>query len=319
MTAAAVFVLPATAADLTRQFGGKCVNGAEQITLGNIATLADAKADSLAFFNSHKYQDDLAATQAGVVVLHERHRKLRAKPAVLVDENVRDYIARVLDSVGQGRKFPIGIHPDAVIDATATLAQQVHVGAGAVIGANAKIGARSKVLARAVVADGCEVGADCILHEGCVVGAEGFGFISKKGKHRRITHQGKVIVGADVEIGANSCIDRGVIGDTVIGSGTKIDNLVQIGHNVKIGEGCMICGCTGIAGSAQIGADCVIGGAVSIADHVRIADKVTLYGRTAVVANITTAGAMYGSPAIFHLPIDKVKRIWYELMRLGKK
>ena len=310
--------LPATAAQLSAQFGGQCVNGADAVTIVNVATLADADTGSLSFFNNYKYRDQLTATTAAVVVMRERDRHMRTQPAIIVSDDPRGYIAQVLELLSGERTLPAGIHPSAVIDATAELGSDVRIGPGVIVGARVKLGDGCTLLAGAIVADGCQIGANCLLREGCVVGVDGFGFQRDEQGPRRLAHYGSVVIGANVEIGANSCIDRGAVDDTVIGAGTKIDNLVQVGHSVKIGENCIICGCTGIAGSARIGANCTFGGAVKIANHATIAEGVTLQGATTVISDIRTPNAVYGS-AILHRPIDEVRLLRRKLVRMGKQ
>lgn len=311
--------LPASLADLVRDHGGVAEgDGHDGVTVNGVATLADAGPDDLSFFSDLGYKDQLEATKAGVVALRKEHAKFRAGPRIIVDGSPRDYVARLVDKCCEGRTWPPGVAEGAVVAKDSTVAKSAHIGAGAVVAAGAKVGKRTAVLARSVVTEGCTVGDDCILHEGSVVGSEGFGFYGEGGKRRRFKHQGKVVIEDRVEIGANTCVDRGVLGDTVIGAGTKIDNLVQVGHNVRIGRDCIICGCVAIGGSVVIGDGCTIGGGTLIRDHARITDGVTLLGGTNVVSDIKDSGEIYGS-AIPHMPRDSLMLMWFRLMKMGMR
>jgi UDP-3-O-[3-hydroxymyristoyl] glucosamine N-acyltransferase len=181
-----------------------------------------------------------------------------------------------------------------VVEAGATLGAQVRIGAGSFVGRGCAIGDDTLLGPRVTILFDCRLGARCIVHPGVVIGADGFGFAPDRGRWQKIEQLGKVIVGDDVEVGANTCIDRGAIGDTVIGDGVKIDNLVQIAHNVRIGEHTAIAGCVGIAGSAVVGAHCMIGGHAGIAGHVSIADGVVVSAATQITRSITKPGMYSG-------------------------
>lgn len=211
--------------------------------------------------------------------------------------------------------FSEGIHPKAVVDpsaklgagvrvsagaviqAHATLDANVWVGSGAVVETGAHIGAGSHLHSNTVVGFNCVVGQNCILHSGTVLGSDGFGFVhNPKGTHLKIPQVGKVLLGNSVELGANCAVDRGTIGDTVIGDGTKFDNLCHVAHNCKIGKNGLFAGGFFISGSSEIGDHFMCGGSVAIADHVKICDNVTLGGRSTVTKDITQSGAYTGYP-----------------------
>jgi UDP-3-O-[3-hydroxymyristoyl] glucosamine N-acyltransferase len=194
-----------------------------------------------------------------------------------------------------------GIHPSAVIDASAQIDPTASIGALCVIGAGARIGARTQLAARVTVGEGCSIGQRCILHSGVVIGADGFGFAPRADKSwEKIAQLGAVRIGDDVEIGANTCIDRGALDDTVIEDGVKLDNLIQIGHNVHIGQHTAMAGNAGVAGSATIGAYCTVGGGAVILGHLSIADHVDISASTTVTRSITEPGLYTGM-----FPIDK--------------
>ncbi len=178
--------------------------------------------------------------------------------------------------------------PAAVVDATASIGPLASIGPGATIGAHTRIGAR------VVVADGCHVGDRCIVHPGAVIGADGFGFAPHEGRWEKIEQLGAVRIGNDVEIGANTCIDRGALDDTVIEDGVKLDNLVQIGHNVRVGAHTAMAGCVGIAGSARIGAHCTFGGGAIVLGHLELADHVHVSAATTITRSILEPGQYSG-------------------------
>lgn len=181
-----------------------------------------------------------------------------------------------------------------VIGPGAEIGSRVEVGSGCVIGANVRIGARSRLHPKVTLYDGAELGEDCIVHSGAVVGCDGFGFAPSKSGWIKIPQIGRVRIGNDVEIGANTTIDRGALDDTVIGNGVKLDNQIQIAHNVRIGDHTAIAACVGIAGSVTIGSRCMIGGAAMISGHLEIADDVNISGGSVVSNSISTPGRYTG-------------------------
>jgi UDP-3-O-[3-hydroxymyristoyl] glucosamine N-acyltransferase len=180
------------------------------------------------------------------------------------------------------------VEPGAIISPTAVVGALSFVGAGANIGAHSRIGERVVIGAR------CVIGERCIVHPGAVIGADGFGFAPNEGRWEKIEQLGAVRIGDDVEIGANTCIDRGALDDTVIEEGVKLDNLVQIGHNVRIGAHSALAGCVGVAGSARIGAHCTVGGAARVIGHLELADHVHISAATVVTRSITQPGLYSG-------------------------
>jgi UDP-3-O-[3-hydroxymyristoyl] glucosamine N-acyltransferase len=191
----------------------------------------------------------------------------------------------------------------AYVAAGATIGPRVVVGAGSVVLAGARIGADTKLVARVTVCERVQVGMRCVLHPGSVLGADGFGHAPDSGGYVRVPQIGSVVLGNDVDVGANTTIDRGAIGDTMIGDGVKIDNQVQVGHNVRIGEHTVIAACAGISGSAVIGRRCMLGGMVGVVGHLEICDDVAITGRTMVSSSIRRPG-VYSSG----LPADEARR-----------
>jgi UDP-3-O-[3-hydroxymyristoyl] glucosamine N-acyltransferase len=297
-----------TLTEIAAQLGGEVVGEAR---VGRVASLAAADAGSIAFFANPKYRPQLDQTRAGALILGAAVREASNLPRIVVD-NPYAYFARVSAMLNPPRAHAPGLHPSASVDASAqvdasaSIGAQVsieagaHIGAGAVleagvrIGAQAEVGAQSHLHPNVVVYDHCRIGARAIIHAGAVIGADGFGFAPEAGAWVKVPQIGRVIIGDDVEIGANTTIDRGAIDDTVIGDGVKLDNQIQIGHNVQIGAHTAIAACVGIAGSAKIGKHCQIGGAAGILGHLEICDRVTISPFSLVTKSIRKPGVYSG-------------------------
>ena len=296
-----------TLAEIVARFGGELV-GAGEIAIRRVAPLGSAGPDDLAFLANPKYRAQLAATRAGAVIVEPGEA---APGAAIVTSNPYLYFARVAAWLTPPKNWPVGIHATAVVEgsvaADASIGPNVYVAPGAQVGPGAMLAANCTILHDAVigagtrlypnvtVSAGCRVGARGILHAGVVIGADGFGFAREADGHwEKIPQVGGVRIGDDVEIGANTTIDRGAMVDTVIEDGVKLDNQIQIGHNVRIGAHTAVAGCTGIAGSTTIGQRCMIGGAASIIGHLTIADDVTISAGTFVAKSIARAGTYSG-------------------------
>ena len=225
---------------------------------------------------------------------------LERGPCIVTDDPYA-YFARTTQLWKQRHAVlpPAGIHPSAVVDDTAQIHPTATIGPLCVVERGAVIGAGTVLKSRVTVAEGCRIGARCILHPGVVVGADGFGFAPQGGQWLKIEQLGAVCIGNDVEIGANTCIDRGALQDTLIEDGVKLDNLVQIGHNVRVGQHTAMAGCVGVAGSATIGAHCTIGGGAIVLGHLNLADGVHISAATVVTHSIHRPGHYTGM-----FPID---------------
>ena len=292
--------------DLIRAFGGELLGNGDQVISG-IGTLASAGPTEIAFLSNSKYRPQLATTRAGAVIVGLADRDATSLPRIVTD-NPYAYQARVSTLFNPLQRPLPGIHASAVVDASAQIGVDVAMGAHVVVGANAHIGDRAVIGAGCqvgegvqigpdgyfypgvVIYSGCRIGARVIFHAGVVIGSDGFGFAQDKGQWIKVPQIGRVIIGDDVEIGANTTVDRGALDDTVIESGVKIDNLVQVAHNVRIGENTAIAACAGIAGSAVIGKGCRIGGAAMIAGHLQIADGITVSPGTLVTKSLNEPG-----------------------------
>jgi UDP-3-O-[3-hydroxymyristoyl] glucosamine N-acyltransferase len=299
---------------------GCTLKGDPDLRVTRVAALENADAASVAFLANPRYRRHLERTKAGVVVLDPQLADACAGNALLSKNPYATY-ARIASLLYPAPTAPPGRHATAVVEDSAVIDPSASIGPHAVIGANVRIGARSVIGPGCVVMDGAEVGEDtrltanitlcqgvilgsrCVLHPSVVIGADGFGLAPDQGEWLKVPQVGTVRIGNDVEIGASTTIDRGAIGDTVIGDGVKMDNQIQIGHNVRIGEHTAIAGCAGISGSATIGRRCMIGGQVGIAGHLTVCDDVVITGQSFVNSSIRKPG--YYSSGI---PVDETTR-----------
>jgi UDP-3-O-[3-hydroxymyristoyl] glucosamine N-acyltransferase len=318
--------------DIVARLGGELI-GDPQTTVAQVGTLKNAGSQHISFFNSGKYRDDLRATQAGAVIVAQADREATQRPRIVCDDPYL-YFAKVSLLLNPPEQVEPGIHPTAliaanaqidagaqigancIIEADVNIESGVAIGPGCMIGAGSRIGKDSRLHARVTLYTGCMVGERVIVHSGAVLGADGFGFAPYQGRWVKIPQIGRVIVGNDVEIGANTTIDRGALDDTVIEEGVKLDNQIQIGHNVRIGAHSAVAGCTGIAGSTTIGKHCMIGGAAMIGGHLEIGDRVIISGGTWVTRSIEEPG-MYGS-VIPATPIKEWRRTVAHLRGLDR-
>ena len=300
-------------AQIVERFGGEIIGDA-QTPISQVATLETALAQHIGFLTHGKYRKQLAATRAGAVILGRADRDLTALPRIVCDDPYL-YFAKVSALFNPEPAIRSGVHRTAVIERGTKVPASASIGAGAYLGRGVKlgkgvtigagchvgdaveIGEGSRLHARVVIYAGCRLGERVQVHSGVVIGADGFGIAWDGGAWRKIPQIGGVLIGDDVEIGANTCIDRGTLQDTVIEHGVKLDNLIQVGHNVHIGAHTAIAGCTGIAGSTRIGKHCMIGGAASIVGHLDIADRVIIHAATVVTKSIRNAGTYSGHPA----------------------
>ena len=286
---------------------GLVLRGDPDARVTGVATLKDARPGTISFLSNPRYRRYLADTAATAVVLDEA-TGADCPVAVLLAANPYAAYARIAAWLHPEPATVAGVHPSAVVDASARIAPSAAIGPHAVIEAGAEIGARAVVGAGSVIGADCVLGADsrlaarvvlyrrvrigarCLIHSGVVLGADGFGIAQDRDGWVKVPQLGGVRIGDDVEIGANTTIDRGAIDDTVIEDDVKLDNQIQIGHNVRIGAHTAIAGCVGISGSTTIGARCMIGGMAGIAGHLEICDGVAVLGLSMVSRSITTPG-----------------------------
>lgn len=281
---------------IVEALGGELL-GDPDLLIRRLAPLETAGPSDLSFLGLPKYRQQLTASQAGCVIVAPEFRNERvARGACIVTPQPHLYFARVtqlwkrsLDDDHSPR-----VHPSAVVHPTAKIDSTARIGALCVVERDAVVGGDTWLASRVTVGEGCVIGARCIIHSGAVIGADGFGFAADGDRWEKIEQLGGVRIGNDVEIGANTCIDRGALDDTVIEDGVKLDNLIQIGHNVHIGRNAALAGCVGVAGSTTIGARCTVGGAGMILGHLTLADDVHISAATVVMRSITRPGQYTG-------------------------
>ncbi len=282
--------------DITRELGGQ-LHGDPGVSITGLAPLESASPSELSFLSNPRYQPQLAASRAACVIVAPALRDAAlARGAAIEADDPYLYFARVTQ-LWKARRAPAAgprIHPSAVIDPDARIDPTARIGPLCVIERGVHIGPDTELKSRVTVHEDCTIGARCIVHAGVVIGADGFGFAPNQGAWEKIEQLGAVRIGDDVEIGANTCIDRGALADTVIEDGVKLDNLIQIGHNVRIGKHTALAGCAAVAGSATIGAHCTIGGRAGILGHLTIADHVHISATSLVTRSILKPGHYTG-------------------------
>lgn len=305
--------------DIVGALGGELV-GPAGFQIRRLAPLATAQADELSFVAQARYAVQIQTTAAGALIVPDALKETAgSRGACIVADDPYLYFARLTQwwRVQHEPAEVPRVDPSASIHPSADIGDRVSIGPFAVVGPGARIGAGARIEAHSIVGrdaavgegtllyarvsigDRCVVGQRCILHPGVVIGADGFGFAPCRGEWVKIEQLGAVRIGDDVEIGANTCIDRGALDDTVIGNGVKLDNLIQIGHNVRIGDHTAMAGCVGVAGTATIGAHCTVGGGAIVLGHLTLADRVNISAATVVTRSIHQPGLYTGM-----FPID---------------
>lgn len=300
-----------TLASIVDRLGGELLGGGN-VEIRQVATLEKATPDTITFLANERYLAQLKSTRAGAVIVGDAWRDALATPRI-VSANPYVYFARVSALLNPEIELVPGRHSSAVIDPGATIAEGVQIGPGAVIaenaviargvrigagcyiGAGSSVGEGSRLYPNVTVYHGCTIGNRAIVHSGAVIGADGFGIAMNDGRWLKVPQIGGVRIGDDVEIGANTTIDRGAIEDTVIEDGVKLDNQIQIAHNVHVGAHTAIAACVGIAGSSRVGSHCRIGGASGIAGHLNIADNVEISAHTLITKSIGAPGTYTGA------------------------
>ncbi|WP_414041841.1 UDP-3-O-(3-hydroxymyristoyl)glucosamine N-acyltransferase [Acidithiobacillus sp. M4-SHS-6] len=297
--------------DLAHHIGGE-LRGKGDYPITGVAPLDVAQAGDISFYQTGTLRSTLQSSQAGAVILDPQAAGDFSGNCIVVS-NPYAAFAKILQYLFPVPRHEPGmhhsvqldrdaqVHPDVRMDAFvrvesgAKIAAGVWLEAGVFIGANVEIGAGTHIYPGVKIYRDCRIGERCIIHAGAVIGADGFGFAEENRKYIKIPQVGGVLMGNDVEVGANACIDRGVLTDTVLADGVKIDNLVQVGHNVHIGAHTVIAGQTGIAGSTHIGRHCRIGGQVGIAGHIEIADGCVIAGQSGITHSLRIPGVYSGA------------------------
>lgn len=325
---------PFTIRDILQHIDADGQSGHEETLLRDVKPLGDAGAEDLSFFDNAKYLDAFLVSKAGACFVKRKYAENAPEGmiALICEDPYRAY-ALAAQQFYPSRHLHASIHPGAVIDSSATIGGNTDIAAGAVIAEDVVIGQDCQIGANAVIEKGvsigngtvigantvishAEIGDHVTIHRNVSIGQDGFGFALGRQGHEKVPQLGRVIIESHVDIGAGTCIDRGAGPDTIIGMGTKIDNLVQIGHNVKIGAGSIITAQVGISGSTELGRGVIVGGQVGIAGHLKIGDGVQLAGRAGVTHNLEGGKAYGGTPAV---PIKHWHRQTIALNALAKK
>jgi len=289
---------------------GADVVGDDSVVVSGIATLQSASAEHISFLANPAYEKYLSETQAAAVIVTAAQAKNCPVNALIHEQPYLAYaqLSHLWDTSSGINDSALSVHPRATVHASAQIADGVvidagvviqagavietgvNIGANCVVGTDSVIGQGTRVYAGVSIYHGVSIGQNGIIHSGAVIGSDGFGFAPDKGKWRKIAQLGGVVIGDDVEIGANTAIDRGALDNTYIENGVKLDNQIQIAHNVRVGENTAIAACSAIAGSTTIGKNCVLGGACGVSGHLHIADNVHVTAMTMVIKNLTEPG-----------------------------
>ena len=281
---------------IVNSLGGE-LKGSPTQQVQRLASLQSAGPDDISFLSHARYRSQLETSQAGAVILTPDMQQLAiSRPACILTDNPYLYFSRLTRLWREQHPLPARprVHPSAVVYPQARIAPDAVIGPLCVVEAGAEIGSGTVLHSRVTVGHGCRIGQRCIVHAGVVIGADGFGFAQHEGRWEKIEQLGAVRIGDDVEIGANTCIDRGALEDTVIEDGVKLDNLIQIGHNVHVGAHTAMAGCVGVAGSAKIGAHCTIGGGAVVLGHLSLVDGVHVSAASVVTRSILKPGQYTG-------------------------
>lgn len=296
------------------------IEGDNQITVHNLSKIEEGKPGTLSFLANLKYEPYIYQTKASIAIVDESFTPSQPIPNTLTLIKVKSAqaaFAKLLEMYNQVKQAASGIHEKAVIESSAKIGEGVYIGAGVYIGNNTKLGNNVKIYPNTYIGDNvtigdntviysnvnvytdCIIGKECTLHSGVILGGDGFGFVpNSENNYHKVPQIGNAILEDHVEIGANTTIDRATLGSTIIRKGVKLDNLIQVAHNVEIGENTVIAAQTGVAGSTKIGKNCMIGGQVGIIGHLKIADGVKIAAQSGIGQNIEQENSIWqGSPA----------------------
>ena len=314
------------------------VVGDKGATVSTVTSIDGGKAGGLAYLTNPKYEQYLYTTQASIVLVDSTFEpKAEVTTTLIKVKNVGECVLRLLEMYNAARPRKSGISPQASISEEATVGEECYIGQFTVVERGANIGRGVQLYPQCYIGDGvtigegtilypgvkvyegCTIGRNCILHAGAVIGADGFGFAPREdGTFAKIPQLGNVIIEDDVEIGANTCIDRAKTDSTIIRRGVKLDNLIQIGHNVQIGENTVSSAQTGIAGTSKVGKNCFLAGQVGIADHVTIGDRVMVGSKSGLDKNVPDGEIRFGYPALPGMQYHRAAAVFKRLPELDR-
>lgn len=328
-----------TAEDIAEFLSGE-VDGNGKVKVTNVSRIEEGKPGTLSFLANPKYEHYIYTTQSSIVLVNKTFKAEKEIETTLIRvEDAYQALAQLLEMYEQSKPQKTGIEEPSFVSKSSKLGEKIYIGAFAYIGSNVQVGNNVKIYPHSYVGDnvvigdntilnsgvkiyeGCKIGAECIFHSGVVIGGDGFGFApSSANNYKKVPQVGNVVIEDHVEIGSNTCVDRATMGSTIIRKGVKLDNLIQVAHNVEIDENTVIASQTGIAGSTKIGKNCMIGGQVGFAGHLTITDEVKVAAQSGLGKNIKKVGTVVqGSPAFDFGPYQKSYVLFKNLPKLREQ
>ena len=309
-----------TAKQIADFIGGR-VEGNENATVSTFAKIEEGKEGAITFLSNPKYTPYIYETKASIVLINEDVQLEKPVSATLIRvKNAYECVAKLLQMYAASLPKKTGIHPLAFVSESAQIGKDVYIGPFTFVGEGVKIGDGSIINPNVTIYDGCQIGKHVTIHAGSVIGADGFGFAPNTEGYEKIPQLGIVIIEDNVEIGANTCIDRSTMGQTVIHKGVKLDNLIQVAHNCEIGENTVMSAQVGMAGSTKIGSWCMVGGQAGFAGHIHVADKTMVGAQCGVINNTKGNGEnLIGSPAMDPKDFFKAKALYRRLPDMYKE
>ncbi len=309
-----------TAKQIADFIGGR-VEGNENATVSTFAKIEEGKEGAITFLSNPKYTPYIYETKASIVLINEDVQLEKPVSATLIRvKNAYECVAKLLQMYAASLPKKTGIHPLAFVSESAQIGKDVYIGPFTFVGEGVKIGDGSIINPNVTIYDGCKIGKNVTIHAGSVIGADGFGFAPNTEGYEKIPQLGIVIIEDNVEIGANTCIDRSTMGQTVIHKGVKLDNLIQVAHNCEIGENTVMSAQVGMAGSTKIGSWCMVGGQAGFAGHIHVADKTMVGAQCGVISNTKGNGEnLIGSPAMDPKDFFKAKALYRRLPDMYKE
>ena len=309
-----------TAKQIADFIGGR-VEGNENATVSTFAKIEEGKEGSISFLSNPKYTPYIYETKASIVLINEDVQLEKPVSATLIRvKNAYECVAKLLQMYAASLPKKTGVHPLAFVSESAQIGKDVYIGPFTFVGEGVKIGDGSIINPNVTIYDGCQIGKNVTIHAGSVIGADGFGFAPNTEGYEKIPQLGIVIIEDNVEIGANTCVDRSTMGQTVIHKGVKLDNLIQVAHNCEIGENTVMSAQVGMAGSTKIGSWCMVGGQAGFAGHIHVADKTMVGAQCGVINNTKGNGEnLIGSPAMDPKDFFKAKALYRRLPDMYKE
>jgi UDP-3-O-[3-hydroxymyristoyl] glucosamine N-acyltransferase len=303
------------------EFIGGRVEGNEQATVHTFAKIEEGKEGAITFLSNPKYTQYIYDTKASIVLVNEDLQLEHPVSATLIRvKNAYECVAKLMQMYAAALPKKTGVDPLASVSATAQIGKDVYIGPFTYVGDGVKIGDGSRIYPNVTIYDGCQIGNRVTIHAGAVIGADGFGFAPNTEGYEKIPQLGIVIIEDDVEIGANTCVDRSTMGHTIIHKGVKLDNLIQVAHNCEIGENTVMSAQVGLAGSTKIGSWCMVGGQAGFSGHIHVADRTNVGAQCGVINNTKGNGeTLIGSPAMDPKDFFKAKALYRRLPDMYKE